>query len=390
LNLGLLSEEKYLLILGTTAITLVLTPTGMKLAPVLAEKLERVPLLASTIRQLQGNKAFSVPETIANHVVVAGYGRVGSIVVKLLRNEGLPVLVIDNNEGSIQRLRSQNIPYIFGDASSELVIEKMHLEKAKALSITLTDPASTRLLLKRALEYAPALDIVARSHTEGEIDVLTQLGATEVVQPEFEGGLEIGAHLLATLGDPSWKIQAIVQAMRTDRYMSVRPERNPELLEQAMSEATSDLQKAWVELEANSPLKGLDLASANIRSLTGVAVMAIRQNTITTYYPQTHRLGSGDRLLVVGRPQEVEAFRDLATGRVTFDEDEYRSWLTLAVNSPLVGLSPTQVGRQFDLAVRAIRRHGNLYSATDAIEHLQAGDCVLLEGNPDIVPSLAS
>lgn len=390
LNLGLLTEEKYLLILGTTAITLVLTPTGMKVAPALAEHLTRSPLLGPLIRRWQGNKAFFVPETIENHVVVAGCGRVGSIVVRLLRNEGFPVLVVDNNEAAIQRLRSQQIPYIFGDADAELVIEKMHLEKAAALSITLTDPASTRLLLKRALEYAPDLDIVARSHTESEIDVLTQLGATEVVQPEFEGGLEVGAHLLATLGDPSWKIQAIIQAMRTDRYMSVRPESNPELLEQAMSEATSDLQKAWIELDVNSPLNGFDLAAAKIRSLTGVAVMAIRQGDDTTYYPQQHQLGTGDRLLVVGRSAEVQAFRDLATGRITFDEDEHRSWLTLAESSPLVGLSPTQVGRQFDLAVRAVRRHGTLHSAAETIKRLQAGDCVLLEGKPDILPSLAS
>ncbi|MEM9154094.1 MAG: cation:proton antiporter [Cyanobacteria bacterium J06642_2] len=390
LNLGLLSEEKYLLILGTTAITLVLTPTGMKLAPELAEHLSHMPLLAGLIRQWQGHKAFSVPESIHNHIVVAGYGRVGSIVVKLLRNEGYPVLVVDNNEAAIQRLRSLDIPYIFGDADAELVIEKMHLDTAKALSITLTDPASTRLLLKRALEYTPNLDIVARSHTESEIDVLTQLGATEVVQPEFEGGLEIGAHLLATLGDPAWKIQAIIQAMRTDRYMSVRPESNPELLKQAMSKATSDMQKAWIELDINSPLNGLELAAAKIRSLTGVAVMAISQNNTTTYYPQHHQLDAGDRLLVVGRAPEVQAFRDLATGRVIFAEDEYRSWLTLAESSPLVGLSPGQVSYQFDLAVRAVRRHGTLHAAAETIARLQAGDCVLLEGKPDILPSLAS
>ena len=95
------------------------------------------------------------------------------------------MLVIDNSEAAIQRLRSEGIPYIFGDGDSEQVLEKVYLEKAKALAIALSDPASTRLLLKRALNLAPLLDIFVRSHKNSEIDLLTQLGAKEVVQPEF-------------------------------------------------------------------------------------------------------------------------------------------------------------------------------------------------------------
>jgi monovalent cation:H+ antiporter-2, CPA2 family len=56
-----------------------------------------------------------------------------------------------------------------------LVLEKAYLNKAKALAIALPDPASTQLLLKRALELAPDLDIVARSHQNEEIDLLTLL-----------------------------------------------------------------------------------------------------------------------------------------------------------------------------------------------------------------------
>ena len=76
LELGFISEDKYLLLLGTTAITLVLTPIGLKLSPDLADKLLLFPGLASYIRKLQEPKILSVPETICNHVVVAGYGRV--------------------------------------------------------------------------------------------------------------------------------------------------------------------------------------------------------------------------------------------------------------------------------------------------------------------------
>jgi len=103
------------------------------------------------------------------------------------------------------------------------VLEKTCLESAKALAITLPDPASTRLVLQRALAKAPGLDVIARSHTNEEIDVLTQLGAREVVQPEFEAALELGSHLLNTLGEKSIEIQSVLDWIRQDRYRSIRP-----------------------------------------------------------------------------------------------------------------------------------------------------------------------
>ncbi|NET74082.1 MAG: sodium:calcium exchanger, partial [Sphaerospermopsis sp. SIO1G2] len=117
------------------------------------------------------------------------------------------------------------IPYIFGDADSELLLEKAHLDKAKALAIALPDPSSTRLLLKNALTIAPNLDVIARSHTDKEIDFLTQMGAKEVVQPEFEAALELGNHLLKTLGESESYILTVLKAIRTDQYLSIRPER---------------------------------------------------------------------------------------------------------------------------------------------------------------------
>lgn len=224
LKLGLISQQTYSLLLGTTAITLLLTPLSLNVAPLIANTLNQNPLLAKLLQRFSTPKTISMPEIITGHVVVAGYGRVGQVIVKILQSEGYPVLVIENSEASVQRLRMHQIPYIFGDADSELVLEKAHLETAKALAIALPDPASTRLLLKIALTIAPHLDVIARSHNNKEIDILTQMGAKEVVQPEFEAALELGNHLLKTLGAAESYIQTVIKTIRKDRYLSVRPE----------------------------------------------------------------------------------------------------------------------------------------------------------------------
>jgi monovalent cation:H+ antiporter-2, CPA2 family len=224
LQLGLIPEKTYLLLLGTSAITLVLTPLWLNISPNLADKLTRMPFFAQYFRDFAEPKLLSIPETIHGHVVVAGYGRVGQIIVKVLQTQGYPVLVIENSEASIQRLRMQKIPYIFGDADSELVLEKTHLETAKALVIALPDPASTRLLLQRTLAIAPRLDVIARSHHNREIDILTSMGAKEVVQPEFEAALELSRHLLITLGEVESHIYNVITDIRTNRYRTIRPE----------------------------------------------------------------------------------------------------------------------------------------------------------------------
>ncbi|MEL6788228.1 MAG: cation:proton antiporter [Cyanobacteria bacterium J06607_15] len=220
-RLGLINQDQYDLLIGTTAITLVLTPIGMKVSPEISEKLAAIPTVANFLKQRQ-NKGVSIPRTISNHVVVAGYGRVGRVLAKVLRDRNYTILVIENSEAAIRSLRQEQIPYIFGDADSELVLEKAYLDKAKAIAIALPDPSSTRILLKLATKINPHIDIVARSHTDKEIDLLTQLGAAEVVQPEFEAALEMGRQILSTLGEDDLKTASVIQEIRTDRYLRVR------------------------------------------------------------------------------------------------------------------------------------------------------------------------
>ncbi|MGC9504149.1 cation:proton antiporter [Baaleninema sp.] len=378
---GLLNAEQYLLLLGTTAITLVLTPIGMRWSPTIADRLAKIPLFSQLLQRFGSDRQFFSPETIRDHVVVAGYGRVGQVLVKILRERGYQVLVIENSEAAIVKLRSNQIPYIFGDAESGFILEKAHLEKAKALAIALPDPTSTRLLLKRALEFAPELDIVVRSHSNPEIDLLAQLGAREVVQPEFEAALEMGGHMLTTLGENMSSIQLSIRKIRTDRYQSIRSDARP-ISERDIDTATEQLHSEWVTIPEASPLHWMTLAAADLRNLTGVTVMAIEQGNDTLFYPKGQTtLRTGDRLLVVGKPEEVLAFYEVLEGRRSIDGG-YNHWVTLTDTSPLVGMTPNGIYNDYQTQVKAVRRHGKLYSVDDDIE-LESGDCCLLSGDPE-------
>ena len=161
---------------------------------------------------------------LKDHVVVCGYGRIGQGIVTLLQSKGYPVLVIEDSESKVQILRSQNIPYLYGNCASPFVLEKAEIEHARSMLIAISDPIATRLAVQRAISISPDIDIVARAEKDADIDTLYQLGAKEVVHPTFETSLELTTHLLLCLGEAPQNIQAEIIAVRRSRYANFRPE----------------------------------------------------------------------------------------------------------------------------------------------------------------------
>ncbi|PIG92109.1 cation:proton antiporter [Gloeocapsopsis sp. IPPAS B-1203] len=309
---GLFTARLYGLTVGTTAATLLLAPFLLKATPYFLIWLERFVKMNSRLRLNHPPHFIDIEEKLIDHIVVAGYGRVGQTLVRMLYFQGHQILVIDNNEATLQTLRGREIVYLYGDAASTLVLEKANLRQAKAMAIALPDPMATRLTLKRALSIAPDLDITVRAHVKDEIDVLYQLGAQEVVQPEFEASLEMGAHLLLKLGDSPYAVQQVVTRYRNGRYRDILPERSEYWGAADLETVIEGLKRHWYVLDENSPLLGQSLAKANIRRLTGVTIMAIERHKQLYRYPTGEMtLEAGDRLLVVGNFEEHVAFKQL-------------------------------------------------------------------------------
>jgi monovalent cation:H+ antiporter-2, CPA2 family len=320
-----------------------------------------------------------------DHIVVCGYGHIGRNIVQLLQSHDHPVVVIDQSEQAIQQLREEGIPYVYGNAASLHVMEAAGAGQAKGMAIALPDPMSTRLSLKRALELAPDLDIVVRAEQEKDIDLLYQLGAKEVVQPEFEASLELSAHLLTSIGIPLPIIQREVQQIRNSHYQDLISERKPEQIARDLAVAAQDMNSRWYPLPEGSPLAGMTLEETDLRRLTGVSLMAIRRDAgeeIDYPDPQTP-LQEGDRLLVVGGTDEMAAFGELAKGKTVVPEQASCQWLLVPEDSHVVGktLAELHIRHQFGILIQAIRRESKYIRYPNGASDLQAGDRLLLCGN---------
>ncbi|MDX2272446.1 MAG: cation:proton antiporter [Cyanobacteriota bacterium] len=222
-SLGLVSRQTYLLIVSTTAVTLLVTPFLLKAAPRLFDLLQQVPGISPLLVQSDKPREIAGIQDPRAHVVICGYGEIGRDIVRLLQSRNQPIFVIDESERAIQHLRHSGIPYLYGNAASPLVLEKAELLQARAMVIAIPDLMSIRLCLKRAREVAPHLEIIVRAPHKEDIEQLYQLGASEVVQPEFEASLGLCSHLLRELGEPLPLIQQEMMTIRDSHYADLRP-----------------------------------------------------------------------------------------------------------------------------------------------------------------------
>jgi len=387
-NMGIVSREVYLLILGTTAVTLVVTPF----------LLSAVPQLFDWIQEQRGENIGKEPTSsdlvaspvlplLREHVVICGYGTTGQNLVRILQERQYPVVVIDHSEAATQKLREANIPYVYGNAASLHILEKAGVDQAKSMVVLLPDAMSMRLTLKRSLDLNPELDVVVRSRHDRDIEMLYQLGATEVVQPQFEASLEVASHLLTSIGVSRSIIWQEMERIRSSHYLDLRPTKPHAEVVRDFQQIREQIPSLWYTLPDNSPILGMNWEETNLRQLTGVSLLAIKRQSGTEIdYPEgTEFLEPGDRLLIVGEAEEITAFRELAQGAATIPlSGNACQWLLLPPESPVVGysLQDLHLRRQHNVQVQAIRREGKFVSFPDGSVELLAGDRLLLCGLP--------
>ncbi len=213
LGTGVISGHLYSLILASAMISIILTPFIYSLTTNLSTRLIQARGLRSFMAVNAPQSAAEVAK-ISNHVVICGHGRVGSNVAQMLRQLGIPYSVIDLDPAIISSLRDQGIPCIYGDAGNREVLSKAGLEDAALLLIAMPDPTSARLALDHAMRINPRLDVIARVHSDSELDFLRGRGASELVQPEFEASIELTRHILCRLGLPEDKVQEFFSSLR--------------------------------------------------------------------------------------------------------------------------------------------------------------------------------
>jgi K+:H+ antiporter len=136
----------------------------------------------------------------SGHAVLVGHGRVGSLIAETLDREGQSYLVIEERQAIVDQLQAQGIEAIAGNAAQAGLLEAASVTTARWLISAIPNPFESGNLIEQARAANPGLDIIARAHSNAEVDYLKNCGANLIIMGEREIARGICEHILSGIG----------------------------------------------------------------------------------------------------------------------------------------------------------------------------------------------
>jgi voltage-gated potassium channel len=222
-------------------------------------------------------------DALRDHIIVCGFGRVGSTVARELEHAGVPVVVIDTVQHSIEEAKSEGHLVVEGDATRDDVLVKAGIQRAKAL-ITAVDSDATNVYVSlSARSLNPKLFIVARANEEGSEGKLRQAGAHRVVSPYTRAGRQIAE-------------------------LATRP-RVADFIDFALSHGQLSFSIEEVEVAQDGPLAGKTVADLAARGIHVMAIVQFGPGQFDTHAPMDRVLNAGEQLIVSGTADVLTQLR---------------------------------------------------------------------------------
>jgi CPA2 family monovalent cation:H+ antiporter-2 len=317
-DLGLVSEPGARVFVAASVLTMAVTPLLLAAGPHLARLAVGLQPIEDLLHQ-PGAEPTEAPQR--DHVVVAGLGLGGQLLLAALQAAGVPYLGVDLDPEALRRLRAQGHPVRYGDVTRDGVLaEVAHADHAKLLVLLLTDDAATVRAAAAAHRACPALPVLARAHrTHRDRADLSSLGI-EIVWEDYEATLEILERVLGRLGPTGTLVRDAVSAVRSTRA----PQGGRQL---EAGTLLAGMQLDSVALAATAWAVGRTLGDTNVRAVTGSLAVAVARGPDVTPSPGPDvRLRPGDVLILSGtRPQLDLARRYLVEGPAVAELPDARS-----------------------------------------------------------------
>jgi Kef-type K+ transport system membrane component KefB/voltage-gated potassium channel Kch len=222
-TIGVLTSQDVKFTLLLVTLSMILIPALAKLARLLRRKLEQKSNIALATPE-------PLPEAQSAHVIVAGFGRVGTMVADMLSAQGINYLAVDYDIANVTRGRKANYKVYFGDATKVDFLHSCGLDNAKALAITMDAPARVEQILRTVREHNKDLKIIARARDERHAQKLYDAGVTEAVPETIEASLQLAEAILVETGVPmGLAIAAVHERRDVSRKLLGRPDRRAEV-----------------------------------------------------------------------------------------------------------------------------------------------------------------
>ena len=202
-GLGILPPEARDLILAGSILSILANPFIFSL---FAERIRRD---CEAEREAEGRVEQEKQRRREGHVILVGYGRVGSHIAKQLHEGRRALIVIEDQRDTARKAEREGMQVVLGNATQPRVLHEAGIEHASKLLIAIPEGFECGAIAERARELNPKLPIIARAHSDEEVEHLRSLGAQHVVMAEretakrmFTLAAEVGAAAAPTENDP--------------------------------------------------------------------------------------------------------------------------------------------------------------------------------------------
>ncbi len=310
---NLLSAETNQYFLSVSIVSMILTPFVIIFSENIAGRFIGISKklgLENKLASENGSEELSDAQ-LENHLVIIGYGINGSNLTKAAAASNIPYVVIEMNAETVRREKAKGIPILFGDATQDHILETVHLSKARAAVIAISDNFATKSILKNIRSHSDSLYLVVRTRYVKETSELLALGADEVIPEEFETSIQIFAHILQNFLVPEGEIEQLIEKVRADNYQLFKGELKLPKTYRPTSLADFNITCLRMLGDSNRFL-GKPLSELNLRAEFGINVLVIkRKNELLESIQPTEILKQGDIVYIQGNQGQIEQFRKM-------------------------------------------------------------------------------
>ena len=199
---------------GAGQMALLVISLSMLLAPLMFMAYER------TAARMGAARAQAMPDEIneKGQIIIAGVGRFGQVVHRLVRSTGRRAVVLDNDLAIIERLRLFGVKGFYGDPSRPELLQSAGLMEAEVLVVAVNDPKISTQIVRYVRTVRPDIHIVARARDRVHVYELYQAGANDTVRETFDSAVRAGRYVLENIGYSEYEASKLSQTFwRMDR-----------------------------------------------------------------------------------------------------------------------------------------------------------------------------
>lgn len=245
----------------------------------------------------------TVCETLSEHVILCGFGRIGQNLANILREMKIQYIALDMDQSLVRQAWEAGENVFFGDSTHTEILKKAEITRANALLITFDDAHIAEHVIQSARSINKDIAIIVRSKDEQHMDKLHNAGASNVVPESFEASMMLAIHVLQNLNIPVDKSMDFVEQARKDEYHLLRGYFRGE--ESLALDEMYGLHLHTVILLPNSYAVGKSVADINLTELDTTLVKVRRRKNIIESFNQSFQFETGDAIVIEGKKRNV-------------------------------------------------------------------------------------